>query len=212
MKGLIIAFVISFLVVTLPGDRATAQEAAEEAAPAMVTHPQMVLDTSEGVIVIDLFEDRAPQSVANIIRYIEEGFYNGTIFHRVIDRFMIQGGGFNQGMVKKEVRAGIQNEADNGLSNVRGTVALARTGDPHSATAQFFISTVNNDNLDHKAKTEKDWGYCVFGQVVEGMSTVDRISRTRTRTHSGMQNVPMLPIVIERATIRRPETAAPGGE
>jgi cyclophilin family peptidyl-prolyl cis-trans isomerase len=122
---------------------------------------------------------------------------------------MIQGGGFGQDMVKKEVRDGIQNEADNGLSNLRGTVALARTGDPHSATAQFFISTVNNQNLDHKGKTDRDWGYAVFGQVVEGMATVDRISRSRTRTHSGMQNVPLLPVVIERATIRRPEPAPP---
>jgi peptidyl-prolyl cis-trans isomerase B (cyclophilin B) len=171
----------------------------------------MVLDTTQGVIVIELFEDRAPISVANIIQYVEEGFYNGTIFHRVIDRFMVQGGGFDQNMVKKEVRAGIQNEADNGISNVRGTVALARTSDPHSATAQFFISTVNNDNLDHTGKSERGWGYCVFGRVVEGMSVVDRISRTRTRTKSGHQNVPLLPIVIERATIRHPQPAVSEG-
>jgi len=204
VKRLIIALVAICLVATLPTDGAFAEEAR--------VNPQMVLDTSEGVIIIELFEDRAPQSVANIIQYVEEGFYNGTIFHRVIDRFMIQGGGFDQDMVKKEVREGVQNEADNGISNVRGTVALARTSDPHSATAQFFISTVNNDNLDHSAKTQSGWGYCVFGRVVEGMTTVDRISRTRTRTRSGMQNVPLLPIVIERATIRRPEPVAPDND
>jgi len=204
MKRLIITLVIGCLATVLPAQGVLAQEAS--------VNPQMVLDTSMGVIIIELFEDRAPISVANVIQYIEEGFYDGTIFHRVIDRFMIQGGGFDQEMVKREVRDGIQNEADNGLSNIRGTVALARTGDPNSATAQFFISSVNNDFLDHKRKTEADWGYCVFGQVVEGMTTVDRISRSRTRTRSGHKNVPLLPIVIERATIRRPEPAVADGE
>lgn len=168
-------------------------------------NPQMVLDTSEGVIIIELFAEEAPASVANIIRYVEDGFYADTIFHRVIHRFMIQGGGFGQDMVRKEVREPIPNEADNGLSNTRGTVALARTKDPHSATAQFFINTVNNDNLDHRGKTEDRWGYCVFGRVVEGMSVVDRISRTRTRVLRDFKDVPMLPIVIERASIRHPE-------
>jgi cyclophilin family peptidyl-prolyl cis-trans isomerase len=213
MKRLITSLAIASLIVALPTEVTIAQEPQ--------VNPQMVLDTTQGVIIIELFEDKAPISVANIIQYAEEGFYNGTIFHRIIDRFMIQGGGFGQDMVKKEVRDGIQNESDNGLSNVRGTVALARTSDPHSATAQFFISTVNNENLDHKSKTGKDgvagvpdsgWGYAVFGQVVEGMTTVDRISRVRTRTHSGMQNVPLLPVVIERATIRRPEAPAADGE
>lgn len=200
MRPLTIAVAVAFVITAAP------VQAQQEG-----VNPQMVLDTSEGVIIIELFQDKAPLSVANVIQYAEEGFYDGTIFHRVINRFMIQGGGFGQDMVKKEVRDPIPNEADNGLSNVRGTVALARTSDPHSATAQFFISTVKNDNLDHRDKSEGRWGYCVFGRVVEGMSIVDRISRTRTRVFRGFKDVPMLPIVIERASIRYPDAPTADG-
>ena len=171
-------------------------------------NPEWVLETSEGLIVIELFAEQAPRSVANIVQYVEDGFYDGTIFHRVIDRFMIQGGGFTEDMTKKPVRDPVENEADNGLGTVRGTVALARTSDPHSATAQFYINTVDNDSLDHRAKTPQGWGYAVFGRVIAGMDVVDRISRTETRTMGGFQDVPVSPIVIERSYIRRPEPAA----
>lgn len=175
-----------------------AAQAAEE------PNPEMVLDTTEGVIVIELFAAEAPNSVANIIQYVEEGFYTDTIFHRVISGFMIQGGGFDQHLRKKPVRDPIQNEANNGLKNQRGTVALARTSDPHSATAQFYINTVNNGSLNHRGETEKGWGYTVFGQVIEGMNVVDRIARAQTQTRDGRPDVPALPILIERASIRRP--------
>lgn len=170
------------------------------------TNPQWVLETTEGDIVIELLEDEAPKSVANIVRYVEDGFYDGTIFHRVIDRFMIQGGGFTEDMTKKAVGAPVENEADNRLRNERGTVALARTSDPHSATAQFFINTVSNDSLNHRAKTDAAWGYAVFGRVVEGMDVVDRISRTRTRTMGPFRDVPVTPIVIQRSYIRQDES------
>lgn len=173
--------------------------------------PEWVLETTEGDIVIELLEEEAPKSVANIVEYVEDGFYDGTIFHRVIDRFMIQGGGFTEQMTKKPVRAPVENEADNRLRNDRGTVALARTADPHSATAQFFINTVNNDSLNHRAKTGPAWGYAVFGRVVEGMDVVDRISRTRTRTMGPFRDVPVTPIVIQRSYIRHPEPASESG-
>lgn len=172
------------------------------------SNPHWVLETTEGDIVIELLEEEAPKSVANIVEYVEDGFYDGTSFHRVIERFMIQGGGFTEQMTKKPVRAPVENEADNRLRNDRGTVALARTSDPHSATAQFFINTVNNDSLNHRAKTGPAWGYAVFGRVVEGMDVVDRISRTRTRTTGPYRDVPVTPIVIQRSYIRQPGTAA----
>jgi len=186
--------------------------AAGALAAAEAPNPQMVLDTSEGVMVIELFPDKAPRSVENIIQYVEDGFYEDTIFHRVIPRFMIQGGGFGQDLVKKPVRAPVANEADNGLKNDRGTIALARTSDPHSATAQFYINLIDNDSLDHRTKTDRGWGYCVFGRVIEGMNVVDRISRARTQTRGPMRDVPALPIVIERATIRYPEAEAEAEE
>lgn len=176
-------------------------------------NPQMVLDTSEGVIIIELFPDVAPKSVENVVQYVEDGFYDDTIFHRVISGFMIQGGGFGQDMVRKPVREPVENEADNGLRNDRGTVALARTSDPHSATAQFYINLVDNESLNHRAETPSGWGYAVFGRVVEGMNVVDRIARTPTQTRGRMRDVPALPIVIERASIRVPvgEEEASGG-
>lgn len=167
-------------------------------------NPEWVIETTEGLIVIELFAEQAPQSVANIVRYVEDGFYDGTIFHRVIDGFMIQGGGYTEDMTKKAVGAPVENEADNGLGNDRGTVALARTSDPHSATAQFYVNTVDNDSLDHRAKTPGEWGYAVFGRVIAGMEVVDRISRTETRTMGGFRDVPVSPIVIERSYIREP--------
>jgi len=191
-------FLVASLVMLLAGAVAAQKE----------PNPQMVLDTTEGIIVIELFPDKAPKSVENISQYVEDGFYADTIFHRVIPSFMVQGGGYGQDMVKKPVRAGVVNEADNGLKNDRGTVALARTSDPHSATAQFYINLVNNDSLNYRTKTDRGWGYCVFGRVVEGMNVVDRIARTRTRSRDGMSDVPVVPIVIERASLRYPEAPA----
>ena len=127
----------------------------------------VLITTSKGNITVELLPDKAPETVANFLRYVDEGFYNGTIFHRVISGFMIQGGGFQPGMTQKATRAPIKNEADNGLKNDLGTIAMARTSDPHSATAQFFINTKDNPNLDHQQKSTQGWGYCVFGKVSE---------------------------------------------
>ena len=160
-------------------------------------NPVVDMDTSAGSIRIELFLDKAPETVGNFLQYVDEGFYVGTIFHRVIEDFMIQGGGFTEHMVQKNVHPPVQNEADNGLLNTRGTLAMARTSDPHSATAQFFINaTGRNTFLDHQSKTPQGWGYCVFGKVVEGLDTVDRIRSVETSTRGGHQDVPVEPVVI----------------
>ena len=143
-------------------------------------NPQVVLETSKGAITLELYPDKAPKTVENFLAYVKAGHYDGTLFHRVIDNFMIQGGGFDAKFQQKPTRAAIQNEADNGLKNVRGTVAMARTGDPHSATAQFFVSVTDNAFLDHTAKTERGWGYTVFGRVTAGMDVVDAIKGVAT--------------------------------
>lgn len=159
------------------------------------------LHTSLGVIGIELDHERAPATAANFVQYVQDGFYDGTLFHRVIDGFMVQGGGFLPGMQQKRARAPIQNEADNGLRNQRGTIAMARTPDPHSASAQFFINVADNAFLDFKSKTEAGWGYCVFGQVTEGMDVVDRIKGVATTSRAGHRDVPADDVVIERATV-----------
>jgi peptidyl-prolyl cis-trans isomerase B (cyclophilin B) len=161
----------------------------------------ILLVTTLGNITIELDQSKAPQSVDNFVQYVNEGHYNGTQFHRVIDGFMVQGGGFTADMKQKPTRAPVPNEADNGLKNVRGTVAMARTGDPHSATAQFFINTVNNGFLDHKAKTQQGWGYTVIGRVTEGMDVVDRISKTRTGTKM-VQGHPLPDVPVETVLIK----------
>jgi len=167
-------------------------------------NPVVVMDTSEGAIRIELFADQAPKTVANFLQYVDDGFYDGTIFHRVIPTFMVQGGGFTPEMKQKATHAPVPNEAANGLRNLRGTLAMARTGDPHSATAQFFINVVDNRFLDHKAPTAADYGYCVFGRVIEGMNVVDRIKGVETHTVGPFENVPVTPVVIN--SIRRAET------
>jgi cyclophilin family peptidyl-prolyl cis-trans isomerase len=164
------------------------------------THPRVALETSKGRIVLELYQDKAPKTVANFLQYVKSGHYNGVIFHRVIDGFMIQGGGFTPDMSQKPTKPPIQNEADNGLSNDHGTIAMARTGDPHSASAQFFINTVDNASLNHRGKTAQGWGYTVFGKVVEGMDVVDQITKVPTGTKNGMQNVPIEPVLIKKAT------------
>jgi len=156
------------------------------------------LDTSKGKIVLELYSDKAPQTVKNFLAYVDAGFYDGTIFHRVMPGFMIQGGGFTADMKQKRTQPPIQNEADNGLRNQRGTIAMARTQNPHSATAQFFINTKDNDFLNHKGKSPQGWGYVVFGRVVEGIGVVDAISNVSTVTRGGYRNVPTEPIVITK--------------
>lgn len=163
--------------------------------------PRVLLETSMGDIVIELYPDKAPKSVENFLGYAQEGFYDGTIFHRVIDGFMIQGGGFTEDMKQKPTGETITNEADNGLKNKRGTVAMARRPDPHSASSQFFINTVNNRFLDHTGKSQQGWGYAVFGEVVEGMDVVDKIANVKTGTKGTFQDVPVESVVIVKATV-----------
>jgi peptidyl-prolyl cis-trans isomerase B (cyclophilin B) len=163
--------------------------------------PQVTLETNYGDIVIQLDAAAAPKTVANFIGYVNTGFYDGTIFHRVIQKFMIQGGGFTPDMTQKATKPPIPNEADNGLVNLRGTVAMARTGDPHSATAQFFINTVDNPFLNHRSKTPEEWGYCVFGKVIKGMGVVDSIAKTPTTRQGMFSDVPVEPVVIKKAMV-----------
>ncbi|WP_354671216.1 peptidylprolyl isomerase [Thiohalobacter sp. IOR34] len=173
------------------------------AAPATgATTVTVRMQTNKGEIVLELDADKAPETVANFLEYARAGFYDGTLFHRVIPGFMIQGGGFEPGMQQKPTRAPIKNEADNGLGNAAGTIAMARTPDPHSATAQFFINLKDNDFLNFTAPTQQGWGYCVFGRVVEGMEVVNAIAGVPTGTHpSGHQDVPQEDVIIEKVTV-----------
>jgi len=159
------------------------------------------LTTNFGVISVELDFDKAPLSAKNFQQYVEEGHYNNTIFHRVIPNFMIQGGGFEPGMNQKPCRAPIDNEAANGLKNKKYTLAMARTGDPHSATAQFFINVTDNDFLDFKAPSGNGWGYCVFGKVVDGTDVVDKIKGVKTGTAGFHQDVPKEDVIIEKAEV-----------
>ena len=158
------------------------------------------LKTSHGNLTIELNEAKAPVSCENFLQYVDQGFYNGTIFHRVIDGFMIQGGGMDAQMQQKPTGDSIKNEADNGLKNTRGTVAMARTMDPHSATAQFFINLADNAFLDHTSPDTQGWGYAVFAEVIEGMDTVDRIRSLETGNRGFHQDVPLETVIIESAT------------
>ena len=187
MKRTIISTLI-FFAAMLTGMQALAAE-----------NPKVVLDTSKGKIVLALYPEKAPETVKNFLNYVDQKFYDGTIFHRVIPNFMIQGGGFTADMQRKPTGAPIKNEADRGLKNERGTIAMARTGDPHSATAQFFINTADNDFLNHKSKTQQGWGYAAFGKVVEGMDTVDAISAVKTTARGPYRDVPVEPVVIKSA-------------
>ena len=159
------------------------------------------LHTNLGIIGIELDADKAPKTVENFLAYVRSGHYDNTIFHRVINGFMIQGGGFAPGMVQKPTQAPIDNEAANGLRNARYTLAMARTSDPHSATAQFFINVADNDFLNHTSPNGQGWGYCVFGKVVEGTDVVDKIRTVRTGRSAGHQDVPESDVVIERAEV-----------
>lgn len=162
--------------------------------------PQVLLETTSGDILLELDPDKAPETVANFLKYVDDGFYDNTIFHRVIPNFMIQGGGMTAKMQEKETRAPIKNEADNGLKNERGTIAMARTMDPHSASAQFFINQKDNDFLNHQAPTPDGWGYAVFGKVIDGMDVVDKIAKVKTRSQGGHDDVPVDMVLITKAS------------
>lgn len=165
-----------------------------------MANPTVLIETSSGDILVELFEDKAPKTVANFLQYVDDGFYANTIFHRVIDGFMIQGGGLGVRMNEKPTREPVENEANNGVNNERGTIAMARTQDPHSATAQFFINLVDNDFLNHTEPSVAGWGYCAFGKVVEGMDVVDKIAKAKTKSEGMYDDVPVDTVVITGAS------------
>ncbi len=185
MKTLVPVILLFFIVIVISSVPAGAGD-----------YPKVVLVTSKGKIVLELYRDMAPNTVDNFLKYVDAKFYDGTIFHRVIPDFMIQGGGFTADMKQKETLAPIKNEADTGLSNDRRTIAMARTDDPHSATAQFFINTAHNHALNHTKKSKQGWGYTAFGKVIEGMPVVVAISAVKTSARGMFQDVPVEPVVI----------------
>ena len=161
----------------------------------------ILMTTTVGPMTLELDADNAPKTVENFLSYVSSGFYDGTIFHRVINNFMVQGGGFTADMEQKTTQAPIENEANNGLKNARGTIAMARTQDPHSATAQFFINVQDNDFLNHTGENMQGWGYAVFGKVTEGEDVLDKIRCVQTGSQAGHQDVPVEPIIIESVTV-----------
>ena len=196
MTSLIKPLVFGLLIVVIPATillvtpRAYAGE-----------NPVVIIETSMGTIKAELYPDKAPETVKNFLRYVDEGFYDGTIFHRVVSNFVIQGGGYDVNLKEKKTRAPIKNEAANGLKNERGTLAMARTSVPDSATSQFYINVRDNHSLDYRDPSVRGIGYCVFGKVIEGMDVVDKIRKVPTSTVNGMANVPVTPVVIQ--SIRR---------
>jgi peptidyl-prolyl cis-trans isomerase B (cyclophilin B) len=195
------------LVSMLPLVYVNAQAAApststsQQGVTSMSTNPRVKMTTSLGDIVITLDAVKAPKTVANFLAYVNDGFYNGTVFHRVIDGFMVQGGGFEPGLKQKSTKANVENEANNGLKNNKYTLAMARTSDPHSATAQFFINVANNDFLNHTAPTAQGWGYAVFGEVTEGTDIVDKMKAVPTANSGFHQNVPTTDLLITKAVV-----------
>jgi len=171
----------------------------DTAEKAQKDYPQVLIETTKGSVLVELYPEKAPNTVKNFLRYVNEGFYDGTIFHRVIPNFMIQGGGFTKQFDKKPTHKPIQNEADNGLRNRIGTIAMARTNDPHSATAQFFINVQKNTFLDFREKTNRAWGYTVFGRVIKGMKAVNQIRQVPTGFKNGMKDVPREMVMITKA-------------
>jgi peptidyl-prolyl cis-trans isomerase B (cyclophilin B) len=196
-------------------DKPIDKPAGNPAAPSTklpIDPPMVRLETSLGNIIIELNPTAAPKTVENFLTYVNEDFYSNTIFHRVIKGFMIQGGGFTENMQQKTPKESIINEADNGLKNLTGTIAMARTNAPHSASSQFFINTVDNEFLDFKAKTGRGWGYCVFGKVVEGMDIVAAIEKQPTTVKSGFRDVPVTPVIINKAVLINDTTTAAAPE
>jgi len=199
---MVIAVMVAMLAFGLAWATRGSEEKIEEPVMQSEDNPVIRLKTSMGDIDIELYPEKAPITVANFLTYVNEGYFDGTIFHRVIVNFMIQGGGFTEDFQKKETHDPIQNEADNGLKNMRGTIAMARTNDPHSATAQFFINHKDNAFLNFTAKNASGWGYAVFGQVIAGMDVVDAIATTKTGAKAPFpQDVPQTTIVIQKAML-----------
>ena len=190
---------------TKPAAKVTTPTKADtDKTPAPAENPKVLIHTNMGDMTIEVYPDKAPNTVENFLRYVNEGFYDGTVFHRVIDNFMIQGGGWTKNLTRKRPHAPIRNEANNGLSNLRGTVAMARTGDPNSAAAEFFINVVDDKRLDYVggANGPVSWGYCVFGKVISGMDTVDKIKAVKTGPQGPFQSdVPETPVVIEKVSV-----------
>lgn len=193
VSSLLVSVLLSFSLFS------SAYAQSETEPKATQTNPQVLIETSMGNIMIELYPNKAPISVKNFLRYVNEGFYDGTIFHRVIPNFMVQGGGFTPDLQKKHTHAPIQNEADNGLRNQIGMVAMARTSDPHSASAQFFINVAQNSFLDFREKTQRAYGYAVFGRVIQGMKVVNKIRKAKTGFKNGMGDVPRNPIIMIKA-------------
>ena len=194
-------FTLSFLTVSLLLAPRQAQPAPQR--PPASAHPVVVIETSLGSITVELLPDKAPDSVANFLQYAKEGFYDGTIFHRVVSGYVIQGGGFTPELVEKATRPPIPNEAMNGLSNRRGTIAMARTARVRSATSQFYINVADNPRLDNHGYAPDDFGYAVFGRVTAGMDVVDKIATVRTEVKGDMENVPVTPVVIRHVTVQQ---------
>jgi peptidyl-prolyl cis-trans isomerase B (cyclophilin B) len=187
IKKMICFTLLSFLIIS-------------EGGCATMTPVKVTLETSKGDVTLELYPDKAPETVKNFLSYVDSGFFNLTLFHRVIPGFMVQGGGFGKGLVHKEAHQPVKNEAANGLTNQRGTIAMARTSDPHSATSQFFINLVDNDFLNFTAATDKGYGYCVFGKVIAGMDVVDKIAAVKTHSVDMYQDVPVEDVFILKAT------------
>jgi len=208
---LLIAFISFFLLLSGCNAQEPSKEArapqqtnvATKTGEKMSTNPIVKLETNKGTITLELDAEKAPNSVENFVTYVNDGFYDGTIFHRVIPGFMIQGGGMNPDMSEKANKSPIKNEANNGLKNDRGTIAMARTNDPHSATSQFFINLKDNGFLDHTSESPAGWGYAVFGKVIDGMDVVDEIAKVKTGNHGPHGDVPLEPVVIEKATVEK---------
>jgi cyclophilin family peptidyl-prolyl cis-trans isomerase len=203
IRSLLIALA---LVLPLAAQSPTAQTAQTASpVPVPVQKPRVQLLTSYGPVVVELEPELAPKTVANFLQYVQDGFYKGTIFHRIIDGFMVQGGGLLENLTEKPTRAPIVNEAPAtfkaGLKNTRGTIAMARTGNPHSATAQFYLNLVDNGRLDHKDMTEDGYGYCVFGRVISGMEAVDKLGKVKTEWRRGMGDVPQFTVWLKDAVI-----------
>lgn len=196
---LLLGSVVLASALSLGSAHAQAPTAAPASGTAPAAAPRVTLNTNLGAIVLELDPVRAPLTVQNFLQYVRDGHYHGTVFHRVIPGFMIQGGGFTSDMKQKPTRAPIQNEAKNGLRNVTGSIAMARTSDPHSASAQFFINLANNAALDYPSRD--GWGYAVFGKVVQGQDVVQKIGKVATGNAAGHQNVPLTPIIIESAKL-----------
>lgn len=196
-----VIFLLGFMLATLLLSSAQAANSSIQQGTTMSTNPQVLLHTNKGDITLELDAEKAPKTVENFLTYVNSGFYDGTIFHRVIPSFMVQGGGFEVGMAQKDTNAPVENEANNGLKNDPYTVAMARTSDPHSATAQFFINVANNEFLNHTNPTPNGWGYTVFGKVVEGTDIVDTLKGVKTGNKGFHQDVPVEDLIIETATL-----------